>query len=95
MKYIGIDPPAMVKSNDGRIAKQSVVAGVSQAFDEWKRDPHGTGPALAMKRTRRNPWDIPQSLFYSDADRNLSRVAVAQGEDGSESLTSGSTQPWG
>lgn len=69
------------------------LAGAATAVEDWRRDPHGTGPALAAKRRRRNPWSVSQDLFECDGDRRQSQVRTIR-IDGQEVLDPGATQPW-
>jgi hypothetical protein len=92
--YVGIDPPGMTKPSVGCIGKESAMAGVSQALDEWTKDPDGEGAILAGKRRRRNPWNITQMLFLNDEERKRSYIDTVQRGDGSESFLPSSHRPW-
>ena len=89
VSFVGVDPPGMVDgSND------AAVKGVAEAVTQWMEDPHGRGELLAGKRRKRNPWNVSQLLFESDAERQRSGVRSEIREDGQEYLTDGSSQPW-
>lgn len=86
--FVGVDPPAMA---DG--SHVAALAGAARAEADWRRDPHGTGPELAAKRRRRNPWGVGQDLFDCDEERRRSGVRTIR-VDGQEVLDPSATQPW-
>ena len=89
VSFVGVDPPGMVDgSND------AAVKGVAEAVTQWMEDPHGRGEVLAGKRRKRNPWNVSQLLFESDAERQRSGVQSEVREDGQECLSERSPQPW-
>ncbi|KAI1477485.1 FolC bifunctional protein [Daldinia eschscholtzii] len=67
--FVGVDPPGML---DG--TNEAATKGVAEAITQWKEDPHGKGDLLASKRRKRNPWEVPQTLFLNDDDRIRSGV---------------------
>ena len=89
MNFVGVDPPGMLDGTNEAAAK-----GVAEAVTQWIADLHGKGEILAGKRRKRNPWNISQLLFTSDADRQRSGVQSEIHEDGQEYLIGGSPQPW-
>ncbi|RYP07336.1 hypothetical protein DL764_002552 [Monosporascus ibericus] len=89
VNFVGIDPPGMTDGSNEAAAK-----GVAEAVTQWLEDPHGKGKVLAGKRKKRNPWGVSQLLFSTEEGRKRSGVRSEIREDGQESLSDGSPQPW-
>jgi folylpolyglutamate synthase len=92
VSYLGIDPPGMMGGDEA--AKQDAMAGERRAVNEWKRDPHGRGEALAGKKTRRNVWGVKQTLFETEKENARSGLVTRQLEGGEEVLVDDAIRPW-
>ncbi|KAI0879046.1 FolC bifunctional protein [Hypoxylon argillaceum] len=89
VNFVGVDPPGMA---DG--SNEAAIPGVTEAVNQWKRDPHGKGDALSSKRTRRNPWGVSQRFFLTEEDRDRSGVCSQILGDGQDYLVDDAPQPW-
>jgi hypothetical protein len=94
VSFVGIDPPFMTSTGGGEGEKKEIMKGVAETADLWTEDPHGTGPVLAGKRARRNPWKVSQALLYSHEEVVRSGLAIRRLEDGSETLIPDAPRPW-
>jgi hypothetical protein len=90
--YLGINPPGMMRGDEA--SKQDAMAGERHAVDEWTKDPHGQGEALAGKRVRRNVWGVKQTLFETENERARSGLVTKQLEGGEEVLGDDAIRPW-
>lgn len=81
VSFIGIDPPGVDATH----------TGIGTAQDEWSRDIHGKGSALAGKRWRRNPWGVWQGVFPQGAAIHELETA-GSGED--ETIVDDVVRPW-
>lgn len=75
-------------------SNEAAIPGVTEAVNQWKRDPHGKGDALSSKRTRRNPWGVSQRFFLTEEDRDRSGVCSQILGDGQDYLVDDAPQPW-
>lgn len=83
---MGINPPGVPE----------VVDNEERAVEAWLRDPHGQSNDLRGKRQRRNPWEVPQTLFLDEGERKRSEVRTRLVEDGMEEvLVDEEPRPWG
>lgn len=98
VNFVGINPPGVEGMGlgdasggeaEGQVSgeKADAMRGVQLALGQWAGDPHGVGEELASKRRMRNCWDVDQTIFFNDQERERSGVVTVMLEDGSEALT--------
>lgn len=88
--FVGIDPEYMAWDLDRAV---SVRDGERRnGFEPWRRDMLGRGEELEVKRRRRNPWLVKQTLFenYDIRDRSGIHYSVLEHRE----VIDGRPQPW-
>lgn len=83
--FVGVDPPGLAGNAAAR-------EGAPRALEEWARDPHGRGEALAGKRRARNPWAVWQGVFGREVEDRGGLVTRGMGEE--ETLVEDAPRPW-
>lgn len=104
VQFVGIDPEYMVHENEAydEARTQDVRVGEKErGYREWDIDMLGKGERLSGKRARRNFWQVGQSLFVSDEERERSGVKTEkvewrdeEGRDVIEEVLTDVRQPW-
>ena len=83
--FVGVDPPGL----EGNVV---ALEGAARAVEDWTRDPHGRGEALAGKRRVRNPWGVWQGVFDEEVEDKGGLMTSGEGED--ETLVDDAPRPW-
>lgn len=99
VRFVGIDPGYMAKGSPDfdAVRSEEVRSGERErGFNEWERDPMGSGERLRAKRMVRRPWQSGQLFFVNEEERGRSGVKseILGPDEVAEEALLEQTQPW-